>query len=215
MKQMKKKIRQKSDLTGAALLALGLIGINLAGLLVGIYYYSYQLAYTNPLWWIFVIDCPLYVGLFALVLMGELIGIRNDFFSYLVAVGLLKYGAWTVVVILGYSWFFLSPENGLLIPNMLLLIAHLGMAAEGFVFFFNRPRPWMLAGCLGWFLFNDFIDYWGPAVHPLMPRGIDYAPLAAYTIASSFAACLLIYFLREHWNGIPLWFLPTEKKQAR
>ena len=203
---MKKNFSQ----TDALLVSL-LVAVNLAGFLFGVYFYAWQLEQVDPALWLFLIDCPLYVLLFSFVLIQRLVGLQSDFFNYLVAVGLFKYGVWTLVAIAGYHWFFLNPASAIWLSNSILFLLHIGMAAEGLTFLFKKIEPWMVAAALGWFLFNDYVDYWGPMVHPGLPPGIDLAPMAAYTVFSSIASCLLVYWLWKNKKWIRLGFLHNQE----
>ena len=103
--------------------------INLAGFLFGICYYWHQLS-TSPFYlWIFIIDCPLYVVLFALIcfLLYEKREV-SEWLRFLTAVGLIKYGLWTGIVIILYRDYFFA-ANPLLYA--LLFPLHIGMILEG------------------------------------------------------------------------------------
>lgn len=140
-----------------------LILINLIGFIFGIYYYLPQLSQNNFLSWVLIIDCPLFALLFALILLFD---IKNAFFNFFVSTGLIKYGAWTVFVIL-LLW-----DQFILISAMYpyLLIAHFFMIFE-FIFLLPQlkitKKNYLVVPL---FLFNDYADYiWG--LHPWLPSG--------------------------------------------
>ena len=183
----------------------GLILANLFGVLVGAFYYQDQLASTPIVWWPFVPDCPLYVGLFALLIVLWKLGARSDWFGFLVSVGLLKYGAWTLFVLSYYGWFFLDPAvPELAVQSWFLFFLHIGMFAEGLVLTFRRERLGGLAvaAVLAWFLLNDFMDYFGPVVHPGLPDGADVAPAMWFAVIGSVAFTWLSLEVAKRKKGI-------------
>jgi uncharacterized membrane protein YpjA len=139
------------------LLAL-LVAVNLAGFLFGICYYWLQLSVTPAWMWVFVIDCPLYVLLFAAIAWG----FRSSrhvprMLIYLTSIGLIKYGLWTgIVVWLHQSHFFSAAP----LLYAALFPLHIGMVLEGIALL-----PWFKAKAaemvpvLAWFLLNDYMDY--------------------------------------------------------
>ena len=180
-----------------ALLVLAvLVLVNLVGTLIGFIYYYGQLSATSPLLWIFVPDCPLYTGLFALLIILAVVGIRNDLFGLIVSIGLMKYGAWTLFALSFYHDFFFSFATLVWVQSAVLFILHIGMTAEGFVLPFRRIRGEYIAAALGWFLLNDFFDYFGPTVHPYLPS-MDLFPAMAFAIISTLVFTALAAWLWE------------------
>ena len=168
-----------------------LILINIAAVLIGFFYYGDQLAQTALPLLIFVPDCPLYVLLFILVALKL---VRNDAFSFLVSVGMVKYGLWTVFVLLYYWGFYSQPA--FLLTTVVFIAGHLGMAAEGLAILpKKRIGSLALAAIIGWFLLNDYADYSLGTVPPIPREGL--ALVAALTITASFAIPLAFY----KWNG--------------
>lgn len=160
------------------LLKWSLILANLAGFLFGLYYYWPQLSQTPLGYWLLVIDCPLFVLAFALLLVFD---VRDPFWNLLAGVGLSKYGLWTVFVIL-YSWNQFMAWNPVMYP--LLLFAHLGMAIESV---FLLPR--MKSGfdnlrAIPLFLLMDYYDYF-KGLHPWLPSGTPMHLVLYFSIASS------------------------------
>jgi uncharacterized membrane protein YpjA len=135
-----------------------LIAINLVGFIFGIYYYMPQLAVTPSYLWLLVIDCPLYVFLFALVLVCLLVRFRlQDVLIFAIFVGLIKYGLWTVLVILLHSSLFFSVDAAM---YCFLLVSHVGMMAESVVLWGSfRPTVYNTAAVALFFLANDISDY--------------------------------------------------------
>lgn len=105
--------------------------------------------------WIFIPDCPLYVGLMLIIVV---LGIRNELFRFLVSVGLAKYGLWTLMIFLLYPGLYFSPPMAF--NTCVLFIGHILMALGAFVVVPKSPGVKVAAGVLAWFLLNDFMDYW-------------------------------------------------------
>jgi len=132
-----------------------------------IFYYGGQLLSTNPLLWAFVPDCPLYAFLFAFVLVMLSEKIRADWFYFVVFVGAVKYGFWTMYVLWKY-WGSYSPE-GISFMYLVLFISHIVLFLEPVALLgkirVNAEWPGL---ALFWFLLNDFIDY-AFGTHPPIP----------------------------------------------
>ncbi len=165
--------------------------LNIAAVFTGLWYYWDQIAATAPALLIFVPDCPLYVLLAIPILLKW---VKNDLYSFLVSIGMVKYGLWTVFVLL-YNWDFYSLPD--FIPvTAIFIIGHLGMALEGAVLLpKKRIGALALALVLAWFLLNDYADYFLGA-RPLIPEnGISL--VRDLTIAASLAITLGFYFFGE------------------
>lgn len=170
-----------------ALLAF-IVLINIIGFGIGIVYYGSQLAGTDPIFLIFVPDCPLYVGLFAVLILQKHFGMKEDLFALLVSVGLIKYAAWTLFVLAFYGWYFFGPSlPGIAMQSAILFTLHIGMTAEGFILPLKKVAKWQAGVVLAWFLLNDFADYAWPGVHPFLPPGADVMPAMVFAVASTFA----------------------------
>lgn len=180
---------------------LFLIFVNLLGTLFGAYYYSGQLANTSPLLWLFVPDCPLYVFAFAIALFQVGKRIENDAFSFIVSVGLAKYGLWTLFSLAFFNSYFFSPQAALLSGTLFIL--HIGMAAQGFVLRVKKCGFGLLAFGFAWFLLNDFVDYFvGTA--PYLPRGADLGIVALFSIASTLVLVPALWLMKRKPLLIPL-----------
>ena len=138
--------------------------------------------------WIFIPDCPLYVGL---LLAAVLIKSKNGLFNFLVAAGLAKYGLWTLMIFLLYPGVYFSP--GLAFNTGVLFVGHILMALGAFVIVPRMPGIRIVAPVLAWFLFNDFMDYWVGTM-PRFPSdhlGFVVAASIALSILSVFGLVLL------------------------
>lgn len=142
-----------------------LTAANVVGALYGFNWYKVQLQNTPATWWPVVPDSPLaalYFGLFLLVIWA---GWRLPFLEALAALGMFKYGLWTVVVLgafmLDYGYDFEASH---------LILSHAIMAIESVIFvrYFYPGLTWGLAAA-GWYAFNDMMDYFVLNTHPMLP----------------------------------------------
>ena len=168
--------------------------VNFAGLLFGLYYYSYQLAITPWYLWFFTIDSPLYVTFFGVVC---LLLLKNkkipDLFLSITAIGLIKVGFWTDVVLTLYRSQFFSADPVITAVNFPL---HVGMILEGIALLrFLRLRPIHLPIVIGWFLFNDYLDYVVGTV-TLIPEGYK-GLLFAESVAASVIVPLIMFLIQK------------------
>lgn len=152
------------------LLIISIINI-LAGLFAFQYYFS-QFSQTNPFFWIFVADCPLYALLFGLMLFGKTFKKENKYFSAIVFFGAIKYSLWTLFVL------FIS---GHLFSMTLITIVHLLFLFEAILLL----KPFELKPIFivtSWFLINDFMDYVF-VLHPyILPEKIFISGLFALVL---------------------------------
>jgi len=166
--------------------------INLAGTLIGFFYYSDQLLSSSPAIWLFIPDCPFYVLLAAIVLAVYLVTKRrSDLVSFITAIGLLKYGTWTALVVLGFSSFYFAVDRAL---YEAIAVMHVGMALEFVLplFLIRRVHRRFAILALLWFFANDVADYYFGA-HPPVP--INGLPLIApLTFALTPLCTLIVYF---------------------
>lgn len=178
--------------------------INFIAFVYGIYYYSDQLSDSNPIYWIFIIDCPLQALLVGILLLGHMIrsergdekGIepgksKNQLLEDLTnftAVGAIKYGIWTMIVILFYYEYFLLSD---FLNYSILFFAHLGLLLEGLALStLYKTRRKMIVIALLFYLLNDFFDY-VLNTHPRIPEtGIEI--IALMTISLTFLSVYLV-----------------------
>ncbi len=188
---------QPKESAGAILsrawLVLVLIIVNLVGAAYGYYWYAGHLAATPWHLWPFIPDSPLVVSLFVLTLMLRLSGRPTSWLEAITFLGLIKYGAWTVLVI-GYH---LYTGGAATLENYLLMVSHLGMVVQGAVFLpILRParRLWLIV--IGWFALNDFLDY-GVGIHPYLPNLAQVTEAMVFAIAGTVFAGLYALRLRR------------------
>ena len=171
------------------MILLAIAIINLLGGALGLYYYSYQLTHSlsNPFLLLFIPDCPLYVFLMAGII---LLKSRNEVINFIVAVGLVKYGFWTVFVILFYNAYFLAMPSALV--HIPLIFLHLGMALEALLILPKRVGLLPVTTGIVWFLANDYMDY-VVGTHPLIPR-IHLDIVAGVTVFLSLACLIGLFY---------------------
>ena len=164
--------------------------LNVAAVLTGLWYYSGQLAATPLPLLVFVPDCPLYV----LLAIPILLGFRNAAYSFLVSIGMFKYGLWTVFVLLFHWGAYSVPA--MLPVTLIFIVGHVGMALEGLVLLpKEKVALIVLIAAVAWFLLNDVSDYFWGTVPPIPQDGMGL--VAALTFAASLAIPLLFYICYE------------------
>ncbi|VVB60927.1 Uncharacterised protein [uncultured archaeon] len=171
-----------------------LFATNILGFIYGIYYYSYQLSITPAYLWIFVIDSPLPVILFAIIcgmiLFESAANYAGGFkslkstntlkgfhdlkksppqslllFSFF---GLVKYGLWTDIVIYLFRDYFFSINPLIYGLNFPL---HFGMILEGLLLLhLLKPKMRDIIFVGGFYFLNDYLDYFYGTV-TLIPEG--------------------------------------------
>ncbi len=146
-----------------------LAAINFIGFFYGIYYYTYQLSITPQYLWIFTIDSPLPVLLFAAVC--ALLFTRKTPPQWLILFsffGLVKYGVWTDLVIFLFRDYFFSIDA---LTYSLNLPLHFGMIIEGLLLVrLLKPKISDIVFVGAFYLLNDYLDYFLGNV-TLIPAG--------------------------------------------
>lgn len=127
-----------------------LVIVNFLLILVGLMAYSNQLSNTNPLLWLFVIDCPLSAFFFIIYLLG----FRNPYFETIMRCSAFKYGFWTIIVTFS-STSFLSAESA-----WLNIFFHMGLIIESFLLLKPGLKLKHFSSALTFLLLNDFSDYY-------------------------------------------------------
>ncbi|MGZ4863148.1 MAG: DUF1405 domain-containing protein [Halobacteriota archaeon] len=180
-------------------LVVAIIVINIAGSVVGLFYYWDQLVSASPFAWVFIPDCPLYTMLVAVVLAVYASTKRSsDLINFITAVGLAKYGTWTVFIVLGFSAFYFSIDSSL---YTLLVLMHIAMAAEFILplLLVRQLKFRVPAVALVWFLSNDFADYF-LGTHPPVPTS-EISQIAAFTFLLTPLFIILAYYTARFLNN--------------
>ncbi|NOZ59939.1 MAG: DUF1405 domain-containing protein, partial [Euryarchaeota archaeon] len=174
----------------ALLLAVALI--NLGGTAFGFYYYRGMFELFPVKLWIFIPDSPLATLFFAISLF--LIYLKKRVHAlYLIAMAQsVKYGFWTMFVILYFSDYFLAPDHRSYYYLMFAL--HFGMVIQPALILHRvRIARKELAIAAAWLALNDYFDYL-VGTNPLVVY--DFAPeKVALTGAVTFLAGMTILAL--------------------
>ncbi len=154
---------------------------NLGGSVFGFDWYKSQLAVTPWLLWPVTADSPLATLLFTLVVGLWLAGRRSPALEALAALGLLKYGFWTIFV-LGLYWL----TGGRFLPiDGLLFATHGWMVVQGLlVLRAAPPGPGALALAAAWYFLNDAVDYF-TAWRPWLPDPAHFGLVRVVSAAST------------------------------
>jgi uncharacterized membrane protein YpjA len=182
---------------------IALILLNVCAFIYGLYYYTEQLNNTPVLLWLFTIDCPLYSILLAVVFCLAVLKRSSSTLNFVAATGAMKYGVWTMFVLLFYGdFFFASPFY---LQSAFLFVGHLGLFLEGVLLIGTTNIDLkVFSMCIVWFLINDWLDY-GVGIHPFLPESAETAgrisTVAALTIFASLAIPVLAFLAwREKMN---------------
>ena len=175
--------------------------LNVMGVLVGASVYADQLGLHPAYLAIFVPDCPLYVFLSLLIIFGI---IRNEIFSFIVSIGMVKYGLWTVFVLFFHSGYYFAPD--MLLVSAIFVIGHLGMALEGLALIPKKPLAIpALALAAGWFLLNDYSDYFLGTVPSLPPGGLAFVAIITFASSILLPLALFSFAARIRENALVAW----------
>ncbi len=142
-------------LTHKSFLTLLLI-VNVAGTVYGYIWYRWQLAITEPQFYIFVPDSPTASLFFSIAINGWLFGKNFKLIEALALITLVKYGLWAVVMNL---WTLV--EVGFIGPQgWMLVLSHFMMAVQAILFIgkYKYTYVHVIVAAI-WTLHNDVIDY--------------------------------------------------------
>jgi len=185
------------------LLALVMV-VNIFGVVFGFYYYQ-DLLLSSPLWALpFIPDSPLSTLLFALSIFLLLIGRKSDVITALASVYVIKYGLWTMFVILYYSYYFLTPA--LADYYWLMFVLHFGMVLEPVLILHTIRRSRLVFFVpLTWLLLNDIIDY-RLGMNPLVQFSLpDLGFVGLLSVAGTVVLSFLVYALAGNPATVKIW----------
>ncbi|MEG0449210.1 MAG: DUF1405 domain-containing protein [Lysinibacillus sp.] len=186
-------------LTHRSFLILLLI-VNFLGTVYGYYWYKWQLAITDPIFYIFVPDSPTASLFFCFVIVAWLLGKHWPLMEVLALVTLVKYGLWADVMNL---WSFV--ETGFVDPEGLMLVAsHFAMAAQAVIYMSKYTfKLWHVGIAAVWTLHNDVIDYVFGQM-PMYRSLADYTQIIGYFTFWLSIGCLSLAILSVKWrNHLP------------
>jgi uncharacterized membrane protein YpjA len=162
-----------------------LVLANLVGAFYGFVFYYGKKFFLTPLHlWLFVPDCPLFSFLFAFSVFLVLMDKEKSFLFFFTLAGSLKYGFWTVFVLLFFSGFYFTPENHLMYS--VLLVAHVFLFVESFLLIKKiKFKLFYLVPSLLFFVANDLSDYFLDTHPPLPESELNF--MFYFTLLSSLA----------------------------
>jgi uncharacterized membrane protein YpjA len=172
-----------------------LIAANLVGAAYGFFFFYggtlWQTFFERPWLLPFVPDCPLFSLVAALAFIALYLKEKSPGLNFLALAGALKYGFWTVFVLLLYGGFYFQ-QNPFLYS--LLFWAHVGLFFEAFLLAGKSTRKLnVVLPVLGFLLLSDLADYvW--QTHPPLPAegvGFMFGASVLMTLGFSGAAWLL------------------------
>ena len=176
-----------------------LIVINLAGTIYGWYYYRFQLMASNPLFWPLITDCPNATFFFVIVALLIYSKKKNDDFTFFASANMVKYGIWTMAILMYHRDYFFAPERYLLYSGIFVTHFFLVLEAIPLKNTISSISERGLAITFSWLLINDFFDY-VVGTHPYIPeKNIRY--VAIFTVLLTFTAILLIKFSLKTRNN--------------
>ena len=143
-----------------------LIIANLFGFFVGMVAYYPQLRETPFYLWLVVVDCPIAVFLFAVLCTLLYLRVEvPDVLEFFTSVCLIKFGIWTLLVMILYWNYYMENE----ILGMMIFVLHLGMVLEGLILIPRiSPSTYNTGVILFLLLINDLFDYFF-GTRPVIP----------------------------------------------
>jgi uncharacterized membrane protein YpjA len=142
-------------------LAWPIVLVNLAGTAFGFWYYRFQLAATPAVAWPVVPDSPVATLFIALSLAAWKLDFDADWLHALAFFGCLKLGLWTPYVQLALN----GVGSIALWMYWFLILSHLAMGVEAFLIHrYASFSVGSVAVAVGWYGFNDVVDYFWPVV---------------------------------------------------
>ncbi|MBI5158806.1 DUF1405 domain-containing protein [Candidatus Micrarchaeota archaeon] len=181
-----------------------IILVNLASAFYGFFFFYLEQLMATPVYlWLFVPDCPLYalwMGVSLLLLARGARGGWLDAFNFVGAAGALKYGFWTVAVLLMYAQHY-YPANGPFVYFM-LLFGHVGLFLEAFLLVGKvKVKAWHVAAAVAWLGANELSDYVLFGTKPPIPAGTEQF-VFLFTLAST------VFFVFFAWLVFSKWKKP-------
>ncbi|OIO20966.1 hypothetical protein AUJ17_04055 [Candidatus Micrarchaeota archaeon CG1_02_47_40] len=189
-------------MNGRSLLFWLLIFVLVAASAYGFYYYRGVFAETSPWLWLFVPDSALAIVFALLVVVGARKGAWDNLLRYFASVSLVKYGVWTVFVMMYHPQAYLAGGRALE-SVFLYIIPHIGMVLLALAVLPKRRSAPALALCALFFLLNDYFDYFfaGGIVAGIIPNG-NFGVVAGVSILLTFFSLLFAHFASS-WKKLP------------
>lgn len=172
---------------------------NLIGSYYGFFvYYKDQLLAEAIQFWIFIPDSPLATLLAAISISLYIIGRNNNLINILAIFANIKYGLWTVIMMLSYPEGFLQMNP--VEMNIFIFLTHLAMSLQALMIWTYTETPKITEITLVslYFILNDTVDYLYQ-VYPGLPveqqlLGYSHAVETILTLA------IISYFAKKYLN---------------
>ena len=152
-------------------------------------------------WWVypFVPDCPLFGMVFVVVLGLRRLGFYNNTVAAFVAVGNIKYGLWTVFVLLYYFDRFFGPQSGEVVLRGVILALHVGMVPLGLLLWrgLSPLRAYQYVLVFAGQLLYDYFDYAYTDRYQVYPIGLPSAGYGVPVPASSLGLVPIVTVLES------------------
>lgn len=178
--------------------------INILGSGFGYYYYQNLLS-SSPKWqWFFIPDSPNSTLLFSLALLLILLRRSSSVISALGSVYVMKYGLWTMFVIVYYPYYFLAPERA--DYYWLIFTLHIGMLIEPILILHTiQKKAMVLIIPLILALLNDYFDYFvgTTPLYSFPLKGLGVTPV--FSIISTVILSILVYRLSGNKTISRIW----------
>ena len=175
---------------------IALLIVNLLGTIYGYYWYGWQLAITEPIFYIFVPDSPTASLFFCFVLIAWIMGKSWPVMEVLALVTLVKYGLWADVM----NIWTLIETGSIGWQGWMLVGSHFAMAVQAVLYMKKYVFTyWHVVIAAVWTLHNDVIDY----VFGQMPMYRDLANYTSYIGYFTFwlsIACILLAIFSIRWR---------------
>ena len=122
----------------------------------------------------------------------------SDIVNFITAIGLAKYGTWTVFVVLSFTAFYFSVDSSF---YSVLVLLHVAMAAEFILplMLIRRLKQRFIAVALIWFFVNDFADYF-LGTHPPIPAS-DITQITIFTFLLTPVFIIVAYTAARFLNN--------------
>jgi uncharacterized membrane protein YpjA len=166
--------------------------VNIAGTAFGFYYYMGQLAATPVPLWIFVPDSPVATlaaaSAFYLYIREKQSSLVETFAFF----GNLKYGIWTVFVLIymhqGFTQMHPTPLYAFLLTSHALMVLQAYVVLD-----FSEISLKPLLAVLAWFLVNDLVDY-TIGTHSALPEAVGFSsPVGWVAVGTTVLASAAVY----------------------
>jgi uncharacterized membrane protein YpjA len=146
--------------------------LNAAGVATGVWFYWSQLSATPLYLWPVIPDCPLYIFLASLSILGI---VRSKAYDLVVSLGMIKYAIWTLFVIFYSLPLYLAFPY--ILSTLILVPGHIGMALEGVLMYPKKFAKWAIIAFLLLSAIDFYFDYVVGVHPPILPSTLEITML--------------------------------------